>query len=243
MEPIDHLSVLGVGVDALLDAAGGALERQVPTCPDWDVAELVTHSALTWGWAADIVATGERAEYGQAPDDRSETALLGWARGQGDRLQAVLADADPDTNCWTFGLPRARRFWFRRTALETVLHAYDAQLASGQPQPIDPEVATDGIDEYLTVMVPRWVGRHPEGWDGQSIHLHRTDGDGEWSLRLGPGGEVQAERSHAKGDVALRGPAEALWLWCTNRAALDRLDVEVFGDRGLTDRWSSEIVF
>ena len=74
------------------------------------------------------------------------------------------------------------------------------------------------------VLVPRWVRGNPEDWAGESYHLHRTDGDGEWLVRLGPDGVVEAERAHAKGDVAVRGSAEDLWLWTTGRldAALAR---------------------
>ena len=243
MEPAEHLDVLRRGADALLAASAGALERPVPGCPEWTIADLVGHVGTTWGWAAEIVTTGQRATRTPEPPAGSETALLGWARERADLVLAALGAADPDADCWTFGLPRSRRFWFRRQALETTLHARDAQEASGPPAPVDPEVAADGVDEYVTVMIPRWVSRRPEGWDGQTVHLHRTDGDGEWLVRLGPDGTAQVERSHGKGDLAVRGPAEALWLWTCNRAGLDEQSVEVFGDRDLAARWTSEISF
>lgn len=243
MDPSRHLSALRTGSDALLGAAAGHLTSSVPTCPDWDVSDLVVHVGLVWAWADTIVTTSEGTELGDAPSDRSEPALLDWAAERAERLQATLGAADPDTGCWTFGLPRTRRFWFRRQALETVLHAWDAQRAAGAPEPIDADVAADGVDEFVSVLVPRWTGRHPGSWSGQSLHLHRTDGDGEWTVLLGAGGAAAAERSHGKADVALRGPAEQLWLWCTNRMPLDALDLEIFGDRGVADRWSAEIAF
>jgi uncharacterized protein (TIGR03083 family) len=243
MEPADHLSALRSGADALLEAAKGALDRPVPTCPGWDVGELVVHVALIWEWAAEIVATGQRAELGEAPSDRSEARLLGWAAERADRVLATLREADPGSDCWTFGLPRSRQFWIRRQALETTMHAYDAQGAVGVPLPIDADVAADGVDEYLSVFVPRWLSRHPGAWDGQSLHLHRSDGDGEWLVRLGPHGAVSSERSHTKADAAVRGPAGALWLWCCNRATLDELGLDVYGDRTVTDRWTAEIAF
>lgn len=243
MEPADHLRIVGQSADDLLGAAAGSLGRPVPSCPGWDVADLVEHVGLTWGWAADIVATGTRAERGAPPPDRDEAQLLAWASAQAARLCATLGAADPESDCWTFGLPRTRRFWIRRQALETVLHAWDVRRAVGDPPAIDAEVAADGVDEYLGVMVPRWAGRHPGVWNGETLHLHRTDGDGEWLVTLGPGADVSAERVHGKGDVALRGTAEALWLWCCNRESVDALGIEVFGDRTLADRWSSQITF
>jgi hypothetical protein len=152
-----------------------------------------------------------------------------------------LEAADPGSDCWTFGLPRSRLFWFRRQALETAVHAWDGQGALGRPEPIGATLASDGIDEFLTVMLPRRIEQHPDGWVGQSLHLHRTDGDGEWTIRLGPDAAVSTEPAHHEGDVALRGPASSLYLWCLNR--LPTADLEVSGDRAVADRWTSEIVF
>jgi hypothetical protein len=90
-------------------------------------------------------------------------------------------------------------------------------------------------------MLPRQIQRQPDYWTGQSLHLHRTDGDGEWMIRLGPGAALSTERMHGKGDVALRGPASSLYLWCLNR--LPSTDFELFGDRDVVDRWTAEISF
>ena len=243
MEPSDHLRALHHGADAFVVAAAGHLDRPVRSCPGWDVADVVEHLGLVWEWAAAVVATGQRAERGAAPADRSDAVLLPWARQHAARLEEILGAADPDSDCWTFGLPRTRRFWIRRQALETVLHAWDVQQAGGRPEAMDPDVAADGVDELLTVMVPRTLGRDPGRWTGETVHLHRTDGEGEWTVRLGPDGAADVERGHAKADVALRGPAEALWLWSTNRAPLAQLPIEIFGTAELADRWTAEIAF
>lgn len=243
MDPADHLQAIEKGADALLESARGSIDRPVSGCPGWDVGDLVVHVGLTWRWAADIVASGERAERGEIPGDRSEASLIEWAKGNADHLLDVLGAADPGSDCWTFGAPRTRRFWIRRQALETAMHAWDAARAAGRPSAIEPEVAADGLDEQLTVMVPRSVGRRPQSWTGQSFHFHRTDGDGEWVVAFGPDGEVDARRVHAKADVALRGTAQDLWLWTCNRAPIDSLGLEVLGDRSLADRWTETVVF
>jgi uncharacterized protein (TIGR03083 family) len=243
VEPATHLEVLRGRVDALLDTAGGAMDVSVPTCPEWTLADLLVHLGLVWGWAAETVATKTRAERGQAPESRTDQELRGWAKGQAERLVDALRSADPDAGCWTFGTPRSVRFWYRRQALETALHAWDAERATGTPSRIDPEVAVDGIDEHLNVLVPRTVRLRPDVWTGQSVHLHCTDAEGEWVVRLGPGGEVATRRAHAKADVALRGTAEALWLWCTNRATPEELAIERYGDQEITARWREQMAF
>jgi uncharacterized protein (TIGR03083 family) len=153
---------------------------------------------------------------------------------------AALEAADPDADVWTFGLPRTVRFWLRRQAHETTLHAWDAGTASGAALPIDAELAADGVDEYVD-FVPRTLKREPGTWTGETIHLHRTDGPGEWLLTLGPVGAATVDRGHAKGDVAVRGGAVALLLWATNRIGSDRLDI--VGNAALLTRWAAEVHF
>jgi uncharacterized protein (TIGR03083 family) len=241
MESAGYLEVLSNRSTALLEAAQADLEGSVPSCPGWTVADLITHVGGTWGWAAAIVRTGTRSDFPSPPEGHDRAELFDWAAEQGHQVVDALKDSDPDSDCWTFGLPRSRLFWFRRQALETAVHAWDAERATGQPEPIDADLATDGIDEFLAVMLPRQVKDRPDRWTGQSLHLHRTDGEGEWTITLGPGAELSAERTHGKGDVALRGTASSLYLWCLNR--LPSTDLELFGDRAVADQWTAEISF
>jgi uncharacterized protein (TIGR03083 family) len=241
MEATEYLDVLRDRSTALLVSARTDLEAPVPSCPGWTVADLIAHTAGTWGWAAAVVQAGSRADAPAVPEGLSGTNLIGWAEDQAHQVLAALAAADPASNCWTFGLPRSRLFWFRRQALETAVHAWDGQGAVGRPEPLDPELASDGVDEFLEVMLSRAIRQHPNGWTGQSLHLHRTDGEGEWTVRLGPDAAVFAERAHDKGDVALRGPASSIYLWCISR--LPSADLEVIGDHTVADRWTSEIRF
>jgi hypothetical protein len=104
---------------------------------------------------------------------------------------------------------------------------------------IDPELAADGVLEMLELFVPRFPGERFADVHG-SIHLHATDVEGEWLVHLGPDG-ITFELGHAKGDVALRGAAADLLLWCWNRVPVDDR-FEVFGDQGLLDHWRATVV-
>lgn len=241
MEPADHLLALEQSLRRYLDTAGRVLDQPVPACPGWDGAALTSHVGKTWGWAATTVETGVRATPPEPPSDRD--ALVDWAGGEAARLLDALRAADPDAGCWTFGLPRTTRFWFRRQANETVLHARDVEQAAGVPARIDPDVAADGLDEFATVLLVRWAEREPHEWEGQTVHLHRNDGPGEWLMRMGPGPGVEVTREHGKGDLAVRGSAESLWLWAMNREPLDALGLELFGDRSIAERWRAEVNF
>lgn len=246
LEPSEYLEALRAEADAFIAAVVGAPHARVPSCPEWDVTDLALHLGNTWQWAVAIVERGGRADRVELPDLSSEDALVAWMRERADEVESTLdrlAVADPDHDCWTFGLPRARRFWVRRMALETLLHAWDARDAAGNPSPMDSRLAADGVDEFLSVMLPRSLQRHPGTWNGETVHLHRTDGDGEWWIIL-EHGEVEVEAGHKKADVAVRGPGSALYLWVTGRRTAHDLDeLDVVGDRAVATRWTVDIRF
>jgi uncharacterized protein (TIGR03083 family) len=124
-------------------------------------------------------------------------------------------------------------FWLRRMAQETTMHRIDAEQATGVAGPVDAALAVDGIDELFDLFLPRRHAGKATG-DGETAHVHATDAEGEWLLRL-TGDGIAVERGHAKGDVAVRGPAGDLLLWLWGRRPVDGL--EVFGDAGLADRF------
>ncbi len=68
------------------------------------------------------------------------------------------------------------------------------------------------------------------------MHLHRTDGDGEWMFAGDGEGGVTVTHEHGKGDAAVRGTAANLLLWIWGRPA-DGL--ECFGDAEVAARWQA----
>src|ERR1700689_3142477 len=69
MDQTSLLASLASEGAALADAADGHLERPVPACPEWDVAQLVTHTGGVHAWAAQVVAArGERTGPRGAPN-------------------------------------------------------------------------------------------------------------------------------------------------------------------------------
>lgn len=95
------------------------------------------------------------------------------------------------------------------------MHRFDAQFAAGDAKPIDAELALGGIDEHLGFVAFGLAVKPVEGLSG-SLHLHASDVEGEWVLQLAPD-RLAFERSHAKADAAIRGPASELLLWLVNR--------------------------
>ena len=174
----------------------GDLERPVPTCPGWTFRQLATHLGRGHRWAAQIVATRatepvpmREVADGKLPADPARHAK--WLNaGAGQVIEAVTAaGSDP---VWTFAGIRPASFWARRRAYEAAVHLADAQLASGRDVDLAPEVAADGVDEWLTIIAAgtrgaagpaRAQAQDPCG-EGQSLHFHATDprlsGTGKW---------------------------------------------------------------
>jgi len=142
-----------------------------------------------------------------------------------------LAGLDPDEPAWSWAGDHRVGFWQRRMAHETLIHRYDAEAAAGAPQPLDPALAADGVDEVLAIFrLDADDGVPPPGTAG-TVHLHATDaglgGDGEWFVEMDDAGHTVV-REHRRGDLAVRASASDLDLLVWGRAPLG--PVERIGD-------------
>ncbi|MET9589995.1 maleylpyruvate isomerase family mycothiol-dependent enzyme [Streptomyces sp. NPDC006516] len=224
------------------------LNRRVPTCPAWNLRELVVHVGGAHRWAGEIVR-------GRATEDVPEDRVRGAAGPEGDDAEALrawlvegatetvdaLREAGPDTPVWTWGWDHRTAFWARRMAHETVVHRADAALATGTAYAVAPDLAADTVTEWLRIVAFAQAEGDPEAAElrggGRSLHLHATDVPGaEWLIEFGEDGFTWSH-GHAKATVALRGPLTELMLAFNRRQKPDEGGLEVLGDRGLLDFW------
>lgn len=231
-----HLAAIRRETDALLAVVDGApLHTPVPTCPGWDLARLCGHLGRVQRWAAVVVRSGAAADVSALPRPVPGEEAAYLADGATDLLDA-LQQADPAAPCWTFVDPHGTAgFWLRRQAHEALVHRWDAEHAVGRPGPLPAVLASDGIDEALTVLAP---ARLPEGATlGGSVHLHCTDVPGEWMIVQEGSAPFAFRREHAKGTVALRGPAASLLLVLWHRRPPQGEGIETLGDATVLERW------
>jgi uncharacterized protein (TIGR03083 family) len=222
--------------EALAVAATGNLEATVPGCPGWSVHDLVLHTGEVhrfWRQIAERRLQDPR-DVDRALNEPGDGPLLEWFRDGVARLADTIEHADGTEPIWSWSAQKNIAFMQRRMPQETAVHRWDAESAAGSELPIEPELARDGIDEFLEIFMPA----EESSFDGhgESIHLHQTDGGGEWVLELGPE-RVDVERGHRKGDAAVRGPGSDLLLMLWRRIPLS--SVEVIGDRALVERFIS----
>ena len=228
-EHVDAVERESAAIDAALRA--GPMTDTVPTCPEWTVADLTRHLGEFYGWWAHNMCDGTGRPKTPAPDPPADDGLADWCRDQGRHLVSELRATPPDTEVWTWAPEKRATFIARRCANELAVHRVDAQSARGTPDPIDGDLAVDGIDEIF-VMVESLPLDPPDSTT--TIHLHATDREAEWLLTLSPEG-LGVRREHAKGDLALRGAVSDLELILYGRTPL--ADVERFGDEAALDTW------
>ena len=232
LDPEYYLRSLRADGDELVRAAETDLGAHVPSCPDWNVAELLRHTSQVHRNRIVLARLGTTTRpegLGREPGPERDEDLPQWYRDGLDELIEALRTAGPDAPTWTWTGENKVRFWIRRMAQETTVHRWDAQNAIGAAEPIEAELASDGVDEFLDAFIPG----EEIPWDGRpgTIHLHCTDVEGEWTVTLEPGVIPTYERGHSKGDAAVRAPAHDLLMFVWRR--IEPSEVEILGDKEL----------
>lgn len=215
------------------------LETGIEFLGDWTVRDLVAHLGAVYAFCrANLLAQTDEVTFPSDDEARAPEgdAVMAWFRERRDAVREALEQADLDAVGWTFAGMEPGSFWVRRMAHETSVHRWDAEAAVGDFTPVDPALASDGIDEYTDVGLRSSSSRPDRVYPEQTVHLHCTDVEGEWMLARGADGAPVVTREHGKGDAAVRGTAADLLLWVWGRPMpADRL--EIFGDQSVADAW------
>lgn len=234
-----YLAALAEEGARLALAGRGDLSAPIAACPGWTVESVVGHVGRVHRLANEQIvrqADGplgfrdvERPPAGAAVADYLESGL--------EALLSTLRGLNGDEPTWAWGVDQHARFYFRRMALETAVHRYDAEIAQGSAAAFDSELATDGIAEFYGSVLPHSVARRADfDLPAGSLHVHRADGEGEWMIKA-DGGKLVVTHEHGKGDAAVRGPASDLFVYVWNRGLPDSL--QVFGDEAVARAWQA----
>ena len=165
-----------------LASAATALDAAVPSCPGWDVADLVEHTGTVHRHKELIVREGGPVDW-PPPMDPPGADLVAWFREGVDSLVATLQSHPPEERAWTWHEPdQTVGFWYRRMAQETLVHRIDAELALGRVSHVDGPLAADGFDELVGVMMTgaqEWMSVQP---GAATIELVAADTGDRWLL-------------------------------------------------------------
>jgi uncharacterized protein (TIGR03083 family) len=224
----------------ILAAAQLGLEEPVPTCPDWNVEALVRHVCRVYTTAEYIVShrpTQRPEEFPAVPDGEPLAVLESML----DDLVTALQEAEADTAVyvWPDNVEPTAAFWARRMAHESSVHRFDAQIAHAMPQPIDAELAADGIDEFIDIVTPMLYDRNGGTGPKGTVQLVSTD-DVSWCLGLEPD-SVERLEVVSEPDASARGTSSTLLLAAYGRVPWTSLSIE--GDIELLNTWSASLNF
>lgn len=174
------------------------------------------------------------------PKDSRPDGIIPFTRQTGDRLDTALEGLQPEETVWTF-VPahRTGAFVFRRIAMETTIHRWDAEDAHGIAGPIEDDLARDGVDEMLMMFQkdPAYDSSR-EHRQGQKILL-REEPAGlkparRWLVSFDESG-ITTSRDEGPADATVAGTASDLWLYIMGRRSAEEMQIE--GDRDLAARW------
>jgi len=223
------LSCLRADAARLAEVGRLGLAADVPCCPGWTVESVLRHTAVVYLHKVEAIRRNARPEPWE-PDfsDRDAQELYDDATA---RLIAQLEESGPSAPSWTWWPPdQTTGFWFRRMAQETAVHRVDAELAHDVLTPIDGELALDGIDEVLRLMLA-------DEWDeGDTTFpvdaaVRVTAGGRSWSVTLTEAGGTVDDGAVGEAGAEVSGAPDAVLLWLWGRR----------GDEAVTVSGSAEV--
>ena len=206
------------------------LEVPVPWLPEWRARDLVGHLGTVHRWATSIVQAGTaepppRGTQQELPAD----GLPDWYAAGLSELVRTLRTTPPESPAWHMS-PAAKKVaasWARRQAHELTVHRMDLETAAGVPlTPVHVELAEDGVDELLTIVVPRWAHTEPLTEAQGRVSVTATDTGRTWSVEVDRGRVTVSPETNGSEHARLSGPATQLLLRLWGRPA----DVTVEGD-------------
>tara|TARA_Y100001970_G_scaffold275945_1_gene377915 strand:- start:1733 stop:2473 length:741 start_codon:yes stop_codon:yes gene_type:complete len=222
--------------ERIASLASGDVQGPVPHIDDWTARDAIIHVGSVFSFVAQSIEQNAPlsdkgvAAWANDQANHPETKQLsGWFKSNSEQLAEVVWSHLPDEEIWTTShVIKTAAFWMRRMTQEAVMHRWDIEAAHADTNPIDAEMAVDGIDEFYDFFIAE---RLPDAFAGNgTVHLHATDAAGEWMITRRNDG-IEVEKAHGKGDVAARGPASDLLLFVWNRKT--HLELETFGDTEL----------
>jgi len=244
LSPDDYLAAVLADADRIAAACDvGPPSSTVAACPGWSLVDLVTHVGAVHRWATEAITTGDKpaGRLDATPGDGDPAT---WLREGAGALVDALDAVDPAAPAWhIFPGPKQQWFWFRRMAVETMLHRVDAEVAIGSTSTLRTDLAIVGLHEVFTSGYPRTTARETLAYPSSTLHIHCTDDDrqpgwGEWLMRYdgGEGGEgYVVTTEHAKGDAAIRSDAGPLLLALMHRS--DHSTLDIVGDADAAEAW------
>jgi uncharacterized protein (TIGR03083 family) len=232
---LDYVAILDAEAARIRAAYAANPRGRVPWSDRWSVGSVARHVASAHHVVAQIVRDRPTASFALfdtlVTPPKDDPTFPAWSAAGTEALCDALRTTDPAEPCWSVHPDDSTvGFWLRHMAHETLIHRWDAESGAGVDiAPIAPELAADGIDEYLSLYVPvaRQVRSSPAG---PTFRIECTDTDATWFVELGDDGASRITRTPLPTAATLSGPAEALLLVLWRRVETEATAVQLAGD-------------
>jgi len=217
----------------LREVAAMGLAAPVPSCPGWTVSDVVAHTAEVYSHKVACTRLGHPPDPWPPPEWQGREPVAAFDAALADLL-GLFESHEPDHPSHTWWPPdQTVGFWMRRMALETAVHRVDAELGHDVATPVEPDLARDGIDELLVMMLAgdEWADVGTQAPVDAVVRV--TCSGRSWTVAL-DADAVTVDRS-ADGDAAVEitGDPSALYLWLWGRGGTEALALT--GDPEVSD--------
>ena len=222
LSPESYLRHVQAESARLGEVARLGLDAEVPNCPGWTVDSVVRHVAMVYVHKVEVLRLGALPQ--PWPPDFSARETFEWYDEARAAIVQALEKVGTELETWTFN-PRdsTSGFWYRRMALESVVHRIDVEQAHGVVTPIDTELALDGIDEvlYPSLGGPWWEEGDTEYPIDGAVRI--TAAGRSWTIHADSTTVDVRQGSEADAAAEIFGDPTAVYLWLWGRAADDAI--------------------
>jgi uncharacterized protein (TIGR03083 family) len=212
-----YFELIDADTERLVEMGERGLKEPVPSCAGWDVAEVVWHTAVVFEHKVRVMADNAWPDP-WPPGDFDDKDELGFLREAKDDLFEEFSRHDIGEQTTTFGSDSTIGFWARRMALEAAVHRYDAELAHSDPTPVADDLALDGVDEVLQVMLagPWWSERVDTQYPVDAVVAVRA-ADRAWSCDVRQRSVTVSDGADAAAAATVQGEPQHVFLWLWGR--------------------------
>jgi uncharacterized protein (TIGR03083 family) len=161
------------------------------------------------------------------PPEYADREPVGFLEDAKAHLFAEFAEHEVDEETTTFSAADSTiGFWARRMALEIAVHRRDGEAAHGEETPIAGDLALDGIDEVLRVMLggPWWESRVTTEHPVEAVVGIESEGQ-RWLCHVSAKSVEIGQDVMVPAAATVSGDPESLFLWLWGRVGDDRVAV------------------
>lgn len=223
----------------VINTEAATISRTIRTCDlatpishlrRWKIRDVVAHLGGVHRWATRLVTTRSTDGPSFTKSKLNGSELCDWFDAGAHELLEALGAADREEACPNFspGSANTIAWWLRRQMHETAVHRWDIERALDSTTAIDPNVAADGIDEFLDVFV-RTRGKQTLI---APLRLSSTHPPRSWTLTLArKPGRIDVDLDDVVDPSSkLAGLPEDLLLWLWGRLSFEQANLHIAGD-------------